>query len=69
MYCTAPRQLRILPLLDEGDSIPILISTTGFQPFPPLTATPCWRLAHLGTRTRFIVADSIRNLEQEDGPQ
>ena len=25
-----------------------------------------WRLSHLGTGTRFIVADGVRNLEQED---
>ena len=34
LYCTAPRQLRILPLLDEGDSIPILISDDRFSTIP-----------------------------------
>ena len=73
LYCTAPRQLRILPLLDEGDSIPIRISDDRFSTIPATdgssvlayTMVP-WRLSHLGTGTRFIVADSIRNLGQED---
>ena len=44
LYCTAPRQLRILPLLDEGIASQYSFRTTGFQPFPPLTAVPCWRI-------------------------
>ena len=73
LYCIAPRQLRILPLLDEGDSIPIRISDDRFSTIPATdgssvlayTMVP-WRLSHLGTGTRFIVADSIRNLWQKD---
>ena len=42
LYCTAPRQLRILPLLDEGDSIPILISDDRFSTIPALTSAPRW---------------------------
>ena len=44
LYCTAPRQLRILPLLDEGDSIPIRISDDRFSNIPARTAVPCWRI-------------------------
>ena len=73
LYCTAPRQLRILPLLDEGDSIPILISDDRFSTIPATDGSSAlaytmvpWRLSHSGAGTRFIVADSIRNLGQED---
>ena len=34
LYCTAPRQLRVLSLLDEGDSISILISDDRFSTIP-----------------------------------
>ena len=44
LYCTAPRQLRVLPMLDEGDSIPILISDNRFSTIPALTAAPYWRV-------------------------
>ena len=58
---------------DAGDSIPILISDDRSSTIPATdgssvlagTMVP-WRLSHLGIGTRFIVADSIRNLEQED---
>ena len=58
---------------DEGDSIPTLISDDRFSTIPATdgssvlayTMVP-WRLSHLGTGTRFIVADSIRNLWQKD---
>ena len=42
LYCTAPRQLRILPLLDERDSIPILISDDRFSTIPAVTSDPRW---------------------------
>ena len=44
LYCTAPRQLRIFPLLDEGDSIPILILDDRFSTIPALTSAsaPRW---------------------------
>ena len=35
LHCTAPRQLRILPLLTRGIASQHLFRTTGFQPFLP----------------------------------
>ena len=44
LHCTAPRQLRILPLLTRGIASQHSFRTTCFQPFPPLTAAPRWRV-------------------------
>ena len=49
LYCTARRQLRILPLLTWGIASQHSFRTTGFQPFPPLTAAPRWRVEWLGS--------------------
>ena len=49
LHCTAPRQLDILPLLTRGIASQHSVRTTGFQPFPPLTAAPRWRVGWLGS--------------------
>ena len=71
-YCTASRQLHILPLLTRG-----IASQHSFQR-PVLnhsrpdgsSVLACrmvpWHLSHLDAGTRFIVSDSIRNLGQEE---
>ena len=49
LHCTAPRQLRIPPLLTRGIASQHSVRTTGFQPFPPLTVAPRWRVGWLGS--------------------
>ena len=49
LHCTASRQLRILPLLTRGIASQHSFRTTGFQPSPPLTAAPRWRVEWLGS--------------------
>ena len=48
-YCTAPRQLHILPLLTRGMASQHSCRTAGFQPCPPLTAVPRWRVEWSGS--------------------
>ena len=67
LHCTAPRQLRILPLLTRGLASQHSFRTTGFQPFPPPTAAPRWCVewcrgaCPIWTPERgFIGVDSIR---------
>ena len=49
LHCTAPRHLHILPLLTRGIASQYSFRMTGFQPFPPLTAVPRWRVGWSGS--------------------
>ena len=49
LHCTASRQLHILPLLTRGIASQHSFRTTGFQPCPPLTAAPRWRVEWLSS--------------------
>ena len=49
LHCTAPRHLHILPLLTRGIASQHSFRMTGFQPFPPLTAVPRWRVGWSGS--------------------
>ena len=46
--CTCIVPLRVSSPADEGDSTQHSFRTTGFQPCPPLTAAPRWRVEWLG---------------------
>ena len=49
LYCTAPRQQRKYALLTRGIASQHSFRTTGFQPCPPLTAVPRWRVGWSGS--------------------
>ena len=55
LHCTASRLLHILPLLTRGIASQHSLRTTGFQPCPPLTAVPRWRVGWLGSPS-FLAA-------------
>ena len=72
MYCTAPRQLRILPQLTRAMHPNTHFGRPVFNHSRPdsSSALVCRmvprRLSHLDAGTRFIGADSICNLWQKD---
>ena len=72
LYCTVPRQLRILPQLTRAMYPNTLFVRPVFNRSHPdgSSALACRvvprRLSYSDVGTRFIVADSIRNLGQEE---